>query len=173
MARVWQNMYHSFHVTHERALTNQFGPPVPFHKVKHLSAARRLEALRCPIAYNTMIRGLQSTLPMGDLYATCFAEVSHMNLLRAHGACDLENMASYRQPPPRESLWEFPMVDDHIVTQGVPRRSAEARFKDDDILERSDMAYAAGHLKPKSRSAFARKQNSSRSAHKLMEAEVG
>ena len=150
-------MYHSFHVTHERALTNQFGPPVPFHEVKHLSAARRREALRGPIADNTTIRGLQSALPMRDLNATCFAEVSHMNLLRAHGACDLKNMASYRQPPPRGSLWEFLMVDDHIVTQDVPRRSAKARFKDDDILERSDMAYAAGRLKPKESKRFRKK----------------
>ena len=49
------------------------------------------------------------------------------------------------------------MVDDHIVTQDVPRRSAKARFKDDDILERSDMAYAAGRLKPKESKRFREK----------------
>ena len=49
------------------------------------------------------------------------------------------------------------MVDDHIVTQDVPRRSVKARFKDDDILERSDMAYAAGRLKPKESKRFRKK----------------
>ena len=91
-----QNMYHEFRVTHERALTNQFGPPVPFHKVRHLRAAQKLEASIGHIDDSTKVRGLQTTLPMGDLNATCFAEVSHMNLLRAHGACDLKNLASYR-----------------------------------------------------------------------------
>ena len=160
-SRIWrgsgddlQNMYHEFRVTHERALTNQFGPPVPFHKVRHLRAAQKLEASIGHIDDSTKVRGLQTTLPMGDLNATCFAEVSHMNLLRAHGACDLKNLASYRQPPPRGSLWEFLMVDDHIVAQDVPRRSASARYEDDAILEKSDAAYAAGRLKPKESKRF-------------------
>ena len=49
------------------------------------------------------------------------------------------------------------MVDDHIVTQDVPQRSAEARFKEDDILERCDMAYAAGRVKPKESKRFRKK----------------
>ena len=81
-----------------------------------------------------------------------------MNLLREHGACDLANLASYRQAPPRGELWEFLMVDDHIVTQDVPRRSsANARREDDEILERSDVAYAAGRLKPKESKRFRKK----------------
>ena len=64
-----QNMYHEFRVTEERALTNQFGPPVPFHKVRHLEAAKRLEASIGPIADHTLVRPLQTTLPMGDLNA--------------------------------------------------------------------------------------------------------
>ena len=88
-----ENMYHEFRVTEERALTNQFGPPVPFHKVRHLRAAKRLEASVGPIADDTLVRPLQTTLPMGDLNATCFAEVSHMNLLREQGACDLAHLS--------------------------------------------------------------------------------
>ena len=149
-----QNMYHEFRVTKERALTNQFGPAVPFKAVAHLSAARRLEAAIGPIDGGTLVRGLQTTLPMGDLNATCFAEVAHLNLLRKHGACDLNNLASYRQPPPRGDLWEILMVDDHVVTQDVPRRAAGTRFADDDILERSDAAYASENLKPKESKRF-------------------
>ena len=151
-------MYHEFRVSLERALTNQFGSLVPFHEVRHLDAARRLEASLGPIADDTMVRALQTTLPMGDLNATCFAEVAHMNLLREHGACDLANLASYRQAPPRGELWEVLMVDDHIVTQDVPRRSsANTRREDDEILERSDVAYAAGRLKPKESKRFRKK----------------
>ena len=50
------------------------------------------------------------------------------------------------------------MVDDHIVTQDAPRRSsANARREDDEILERSDMAYAAERLKPKESKRFRKK----------------
>ena len=151
-----ENMYHEFRVTRKRALTNQFGPAVPFKSVAHLKAARRLEAAIGPIHSDTLVRGLQTTLPMGDLNATCFAEVSHMNLLRKHGACDLADLASYRQPPPRGDLWEMLMVDDHVVLQDVPRRAEGARFADDDILDRSDEAYASEHLKPKESKRFRR-----------------
>ena len=49
------------------------------------------------------------------------------------------------------------MVDDHVVTQDVPRRSATARYADDDILEGSDTAYAAGRLNPKESKRFRKK----------------
>ena len=74
-----ENMYREFRVTDKRALTNQFGPRIPFHKVRNLSAARRLEASIGPVADNMMVRALQTTLPMGDLNATDFAEVSYIN----------------------------------------------------------------------------------------------
>ena len=77
-----------------------------------------------------------------------------MNLLRAHGACDLAHLASYRQPPPRGPLWEFLMVDDHIVTQDVSRNAAEVELEDNDILEKSDKAYEAGNLNPKESKRF-------------------
>ena len=152
-----QNMYHEFRVSAKRALTNQFGPSVPFRSVAHLKAAQRLEATVGPVAGGTLVRGLQTTLPMGDLNATCFAEVAHMNLLREHGACDLKNLASYRQPPPRGSLWEMLMVDDHIVTQDVPRYGAAARFEDDEIHDKSDAAYGAANLQSKESKRFRKK----------------
>ena len=43
---------------------------LPFHKVKYLSAAGKLEASLGPIADNTLVRALQTTLPIGDLNAT-------------------------------------------------------------------------------------------------------
>ena len=104
-----------------------------------------------------MLRGLQTTMPMGDLNATCFAEVAHLNLPRAHGACDMANLASYRQPPPRGHLWEMLMVDDHVVTEDVRRGSNEDRFADDDVLEQSDAAYASENLKPKEAKRFRKK----------------
>ena len=152
-----QNMYHEFRVTRKRALTNQFGPAVPFREVRHLRAAKKLEASLGHIADATKVRALQTTLPMGDLNATCFAEVSHLNLLRQHGACDLENLASYRQPPPRGDLWEFLMVDDHLVTQDVPSSSVEGRHEDDEILEKSELAYATERLSPKESKRFRKK----------------
>ena len=151
-----ENMYHEFRVTHKRALTNQFGPAVPFKSVAHLKAAQRLVAANGPIDGDTLVRGLQTTLPMGDLNATCFAEVAHLNLLRKHGACSLADLASYRQPPPRGDLWEMLMVDDHVVAQDVPRRAEGVRYADDDVLERSDAAYASEHLKPKKSKRFRR-----------------
>ena len=152
-----ENMYHEFRVSRKRALTNQFGPPVPFRDVQHLKAARRLKAALGHIHGDTLVRGLQTTLPMGDLNATCFAEVAHLNVLREHGACDMKNLASYRQPPPRGSLWEMLMVDDHVVVQDVLRRSAGARLADDDVLAQSDAAYEAVHLKPKESKRFRKK----------------
>ena len=65
-----QNMYHEFRVTGKRAQTNQFGPPVPFSDVAHLQAAKRLVAVVGHIDGATMVRGLHTTLPMGDLNAT-------------------------------------------------------------------------------------------------------
>ena len=64
-----QNMYHEFRVTGKRAQTNQFGPPVPFSDVAHLQAAKRLVAVVGHIDAATMVRGLHTTLPMGDLNA--------------------------------------------------------------------------------------------------------
>ena len=49
------------------------------------------------------------------------------------------------------------MVDDHIVTQEVHRKSGDARYEDDDILERSDAAYAVGNLQPKESKRFRKK----------------
>ena len=94
-----QNMYLEFRVTGKQAPTNQFGPPVPFRDVAHHRAAKRLDAAVGAVDEKAIVRGLQTKLTMGYLNATCFAEVSHMNLLREHGACDLLNLASYRQPP--------------------------------------------------------------------------
>ena len=50
------------------------------------------------------------------------------------------------------------MVDDHVVTQDVPRRAEGVRFADDDVLDRSDAAYASVHLKPKDSKRFRKKQ---------------
>ena len=152
-----KSMYHEFRVSKKRALTNQFDPPVPFHSVSHLKAGKRLEAMVGPIEKDTLVRSLQTTRPMGELNATCFAEVSHLNLLRAHCACDMENLASYRQPPPRGPLWDILMVDDHVVTEDVPRKSVAARSAEDDSLEKSDAAYPSEHLKPKAAKRFRKK----------------
>ena len=81
----------------------------------------------------------------------------HLNLLREHGACDLADFASYRQPPPRGDLCEMLMVDHHVVTQDVPRRAEGVRFADDDVLDRSDAAYASVHVKRKDSKRFRKK----------------
>ena len=80
-----ENMYHEFWVSKKLALTNQFGPAVPFKSVAHLKAAQRLEAAIGHINGDPHVRGLQTTLPIGDLNATCFTEVAHLNLFREHG----------------------------------------------------------------------------------------
>ena len=74
-----------------------------------------------PLDAAVLLRGLQSTLPMGDVNATDYGQVGHLNVLRAGGAARLEQLVAYRQPAPRGSTWELVMVDDHVVVQVVPR----------------------------------------------------
>ena len=149
--------YHSIRVSEERARTNQFGPPVRFAEVAHLPAAQRLVARTGPLDAGVLLRGLQSTLPMGDVNATDYGQVGHLNVLRAGGAARLEQLVAYRQPAPRGSTWELVMVDDHVVVQVVPRGAECEELGDDAVLRAADDAYAAAGLAPKESKRF-RKQ---------------
>ena len=58
-------------------------------------------------------------LPMGDGNATCFAELGHLGVLDAGNALMKVAFVSYHSPPPKSDLWQFVMIDDHILVQAT------------------------------------------------------
>ena len=157
------DFYHTIEVSSARARSNVFGPPLRFSDIAHLAAGRRLvERLRqegrsLPEAC-FYVRALQKTLPMGDRNATCFAELGHLGVLDAAGALDRDALVSYHSPPPRDDLWQFVMIDDHILIQATDTASRhsgrDTELRDDIILQRSEEAYAAAGLAPKPSKRF-------------------
>ena len=114
------------------------------------------------------VRALQRTLPMGDRNATCFAELGHLGVLDTAGALDREALVSYHSPPPRDDLWQFVMIDDHIVIQATDtasrRNGRDVELRDDIILRRSEEAPQPVSLQSR-QSGFARSPFSTRLAH--------
>ena len=160
------DFYHTCSISRARALSNAVGRPVPLHVAQGWSSWARFVERHPEAAARARRRGvvqpLWNALPMGDGNAVDYAQIGHCNVLRAGGALRGEHLIAYRDPWPRGPTAEGVMVDDHVVTQVVPRgsprtaalRRAEgaprgARFGDEEILQRSSRAYAAARLAPK------------------------
>ncbi len=118
------DFYHTCRCSEDRTRTNQVGPELPFRSVAHSRAAARLLLRRGHVDAGARVRVLQRSLPMGDRNATDFGELAHLGVLRSVGLAQGHELASYRTAPPRGDVWEFVMIDDHIVTEvvDVPRR---------------------------------------------------
>ena len=160
------DFYHTCSISRARALSNAVGRPVPLHIAQGWDSWARFVQHHPEAAARAQRRGvvqpLWNALPMGDGNAVDYAQVGHCNVLRAGGALRSEHLIAYRDPWPRGPTAEGVMVDDHVVTQVVPRGSSRtaalrraegapqaARFGDEEVLQRSANAYAAARLAPK------------------------
>ena len=158
--------YHTCAISRARALSNAVGRPVPLHVAKGWASWTRFEERYPEAAARARRRGvvqpLWNALPMGDGNAVDYAQVGHCNVLRAGGAMLSEHLIAYRDPWPRGPTAEGVMVDDHVVTQVVPRGASRAaalrrvesgprsaKFGDETVLQRSSSAYAGARLAPK------------------------
>ena len=160
------DFYHTCAITRARALSNAVGRPVPIHVAKGWASWARFAERHPEAAARAQRRGvvqpLWNALPMGDGNAVDYAQVGHCNVLREGGALRSEHLIAYRDPWPRGPTAEGVMVDDHVVTQVIPRGSSRsaalrrvesgpraARFGDEAVLQRTASAYASAQLAPK------------------------
>ena len=165
------DFYHTVRVGLKRARTNAFGRPVRFEQIAHLEAGKRLLSRYPGISGSTLVYALQSTLPMGDRNATDFAQLAHLGVLRQGNALAESGYVSYRSAPPAGDLWQFVMIDDHIVVQvygqpsddtsppeaapaAEPARAPGDVREDEALLERVAAAYAEAGLEPKPSKRF-------------------
>ncbi len=158
------DFYHTIRVSDSRALSNTFGPVLAWDDIAHLEAATRLHArvlrgdTRPCAGPPRWVRAMQRTLPMGDRNATDFAQIAHLGVLARHGGASMDELVSYRSPLPGNDTLELVMVDDHIVVQVVGPRpepgAREPRYRDVDLVEASELAYADAGLTPKPAKRF-------------------
>ena len=146
------DFYHSVRVPGKRALTNAFGPAIAFREVQHLHAASQFrERFVDSVHPGTLVRALQTTLPMGDVNATDFAQLAHLGVLAEGDALSRPGLVSYRSPPPASFPWQLVMVDDHIVVHCEPPNNSTP---DAELLQRAESAYEAAGLTPKPNKSF-------------------
>ncbi len=155
--------YHMIATPPGRWFSNQVGPSfvvdgellADFGAVRRLLERQPAEGGARDAFPGRRVRMLQRSLPMGDVNATDYGEVAHLNVLDSRGALDREAWTSYRRPLPRGRLVQTIMIDDHNVHYKQPAGESPAtRGPDDELLERADAAYSAADLAPKPSKRF-------------------
>jgi hypothetical protein len=169
--------YFTIGVGEARSLYNQLGPPLTFKEVEGTRAHAEFlqqymaerqrdynmsasSAAKYEVPDGQVLRALQTTLPMGDRSATDFGHVGHVNVLRKFGGALPSELVSYRSPFPLGPTHEWVCVDDHIITQVLPRSATVLPTEDDDerrdldLLARADKAYAHARLKTVDKKRF-------------------
>ena len=152
--------YHSARVPLERAFRNAVGPWMEGHRWAHTAAFRRLVERRKERGLTTAPRRITAcwrSLPMGDLNAVDFMQVSHINCLRARGCCSDDSLVTYRRPlpPGSEGVWEGIVVDDYNVIATVPVGLQPSEPAADTArLAQADRAYAEEGREPKPSKCF-------------------
>lgn len=96
------------------------------------------------------------SLVMGDLNAVDFVQAGHTNLLRKYGLMQQRDTVRYRGNPPRGSLWEGIVVDDHIVAEVCDRTQYQAGFTTlaQRVQDASRVAYKDHGIVPKEKKAI-------------------
>ena len=152
--------YHSARVPLARAFRNAVGPWMDGGRWHHTAAYQRLLArrrARGETAPPRRVTACWRSLPMGDLNAVDFMQVSHLNCLRSRGCCRDDSLITYQRPlpPGGDGVWEGIVVDDYNVVACVPRHlPRDAAAADTARLRCADAAYMAEGREPKPSKCF-------------------
>ena len=130
------DFYHSFKVSHARALRNRLRARFSSVELRDLSAYS-------PDLEEPLGIGL-NTLAMGDSLAVEVAQASHEGLLRQKCGSMLEGeVLRYRSPVPRTDHIEALAIDDHISFQKLSWEAlrSQAPARDTQVFELASAAY--------------------------------
>jgi len=149
-------MYHTLGTSRARGRTTVLGRGWRLEQLSHLAATQRLvdrEGGR--VRAGARVRIVAGSVPMGDVNATDFAEVGHLNMLRCQGAAQASELLSYHSPAPRGGTMQAVMIDDNVIVHRE-RRGGGAGARDDELFEASLRAYEQAGLQPKASKTFRR-----------------
>lgn len=83
-------------------------------------------------------------IAMGDTNAVDLAQETHLQILQDAGCMRADETVAFKKRLPAKPTWEGLYIDDHVVTQIVPKRKIrgkEQRFRDEEIVEASRDEY--------------------------------
>ena len=120
-----KDFYPSCATSYEQALTTPIGPEVSASALEGtvaLAEARAREgasgkAFRGPDKWQPCAK----SLPMGHLRAVEWAQLGHINFLRAHGGLLDHEVLLYKASTPRGASWDGVMIDDRVTMREAPR----------------------------------------------------
>ena len=96
-------------------------------------------------------------IAMGDCNAVDLAQETHLQILQDAGCMDPSETVAFKSCLPAKLTWEGLYIDDHIVTQVVPKRKLrkkDQKFRDDEIIEASRKQYQKLGLPVSSKKQF-------------------
>ena len=144
------NFYHQVGLSRSRSRRTILGKTLLFDLVEHLQAGQRL--LQREKTRPSHVHVVQRTMPMGDVNATDFGQISHCGLLRVGGVALPDELCSYSLPLPfcpslkvdQSSALQFVMIDDNVVFSFGPNggNAATSVFSAPD---RGEQLFRASH----------------------------
>ncbi len=96
-------------------------------------------------------------IAMGDCNAVDLAQETHLQILQDAGCMDPSETVAFKSRLPANLTWEGLYIDDHIVTQVVPKRHNRKKgqkFRDDEIIDSSRKQYQKLGLPVSSKKQF-------------------
>eukprot|EP00438_Fugacium_kawagutii_P030304 Skav204412 [mRNA] locus=scaffold398:166413:168713:- [translate_table: standard] len=96
-------------------------------------------------------------IAMGDSNAVDLAQETHFQILREVGCLRPDETVAFRCRLPAKSTWEGLYIDDHVVTQVLPKkkfRLKKSKWRDEVVVENSRKQYAALGLPVSSKKQF-------------------
>eukprot|EP00435_Cladocopium_sp_Y103_P025667 s2641_g6.t1 len=141
-----RNYYHEFKVSIERALSTPIGPFWRLGEWRGTRAERLLKERHPTFQFkdNTPVLMCFAGLSMGDHWAPCIAQASHLNLLRSFDAIRDEEYLEFGHPLPRSPLGHYVgvCIDDRLNMQLVPK-NFNGELRDEQACRQADRAYQA------------------------------
>lgn len=96
-------------------------------------------------------------IAMGDTNAVDLAQETHLQILQDAGCMRADETVAFKKRLPAKPTWEGLYMDDHVVTQIVPKRKIrgkEQRFRDEEIVEASRDQYRSLGIPTSSKKRF-------------------
>ena len=96
-------------------------------------------------------------IAMGDTNAVDLAQETHLQILQDAGCMRADETVAFKKRLPAKPTWEGLYIDDHVVTQIVPKRKIrgkEQRFRDEEIVEASRDQYRSLGIPTSSKKRF-------------------